>query len=163
MSKTPEEMLTELLAQIAALGRQAEQSADPDVAAAIVAQSLHKLRDSVAAMDGGDDAGAALAGATSALASLGEELKAAGVDGARLAVLEKALASGDVARAMDTETDGAFSRFRADREALAMEAIRRDARANADRSARQIQPDLDFASRLPRPGRGAADTKENAS
>lgn len=158
MGKTPEDVIGELFRQIGALGRELDRSDDPQAAAERVAVSLEALRAQLAGLDAGQDAEAAFVRATAAIARMRDELQAAGADDAPLADLEDALARGGsaeaAARALDERTGGAFSRYRAANEARALEAIKRDARANAERGARQVKPDLDLGDTF---APGAAD------
>lgn len=148
MGKTPEDVIGELFRQIGALGLELDRSDDPRAAAERVARSLEALRAQLADLDAGEDAESAFARAAAAIERMRAEMKTAGADDAPLAHLEDALARGsgadDAARALDERTSGAFSRFRAANEARAMEAIKRDARANAERGARQVKPNLDL-------------------
>lgn len=150
MSKTSADMIAELFQQIGALGRQIDQSADPQVAASQVAQSLEALRAMIDGMDAGEDAAAAFAQATAAIEQMREGLKDAGVDGDAFAndlsqALTPALSQADQG---ERGLGGAFSRFRAANEAKVMDDIREAAKANAEQSARQVKPDLDFSAVL---------------
>lgn len=158
MSKTPTDMIAEMFKQIGALGRQIDASDDPQAAAAHVAQSLEQLRDVIAQIDAGEDAQAALAQATAAIEEMREELQKAGVDGDALANAltptlshpstgsgEREQSADEMAQSLDEQTAGAFSRYRAANEAKAMEGIRKNAQANAEQSAKQVKPNLDFS------------------
>ena len=149
MSKTPADMIAELFKQIGALGRQIDASANPQAAATQVAQSLEQLRAMIAEMDAGEDAEAALTQAAAAIAQMREGLKGAGVEDETLVELEDALkrdkSAGETVQSLDAQTDGAFSRYRAENEAKAMDEIRKEAQANAQRSAKQVKPTLDFS------------------
>ena len=156
MSKTPADMIAELFAQIGALGKQIDQSADPQAAAAQVAQSLEQLRAVIAAMDAGDDAEMAFAQATAAIAQAREALGTAGGEDKALADLENTLkqdkSADEMAQSLDEQTAGAFSRYRAANEAKAMEEIRQNAKANAEKGAQQVKPNLDFSDVTKREG-----------
>lgn len=151
MSKTSADMIAELFKQIGALGKQIDASADPQAAAAQVAQSLAQLRDVIVQMDAGDDAEAAFAQVAAAIKQMREELKKAGVDGDEIAddltqALTPTLSQGE------RELGGAFSRYRATNEAKAMDEIRKNAQAHAEQSARQVKPNLDFGDVTKRDG-----------
>jgi DNA repair exonuclease SbcCD ATPase subunit len=144
MNKTPADMIAELFKQIGALGKEMDASAEPQAAAAQVAQSLEQLRATMAEMDAGEDAEAAFAQAAAAIAQMRDGLKDAGVDADALAddltqALTPALSQGE------RELGGAFSRYRAANESKAMDEIKQNAKANAERSAKQVKPNLDFS------------------
>lgn len=151
-------MIAELFAQISALGRQIDASDDPQAAAAQMAQSLAQLRESIAAMDAGEDAEAAFAQVTAAIEQMREELKKAGVNDATLAGLEETLrqskGADEMAQSLDKQTAGAFSRYRAANEVKAMDEIRKAAQANAEQSAKQVKPNMDFSDVMKREDEG---------
>lgn len=164
MTTTPEDLLTELFRQIGALGREIDDSADPQAAAARTAQSLARLRAAIDDLDAGEDGRAALAQTAAAIERMRAELASDGADPAALDGLSAALGSGDGAdagRAIDAQTGGAFSRYRADNEARALNEIGAAARANADRSARQVKPDLDLGAVMKRAGPRADGARED--
>lgn len=164
MSKTPSDMIAELFAQIGALGKQIDASADPPAAAAQVAQSLEQLRAVIEQMDAGDDAEAAFAQATAAIEQMRATLGNAGAENETWADLESTLkldkSADEMAQSLDEQTAGAFSRYRAANEERAMDEIRQSAQVNAERSAKQVKPNLDFSDVTKRDGDNK-DTKED--
>lgn len=154
-----DQLMAALLEQIHLLGKQVEKSDDPQAASEQVAQSLAQLREVIASMDAGEDAEAAFAQAAAAIAQMRETLGSV-VDGEdeTLADLESTLKQGksadEMAQSLDDLTAGAFSRYRAANEERAMNEIKQNAQANAERSAKQVKPNLDFSDATRRDDEG---------
>lgn len=153
-----DQLMAALLEQIHLLGKQVEKSDDPQAASEQVAQSLAQLREVIASMDAGEDAEAAFAQAAAAIAQMRETLGSAGGEDETLADLESTLKQGksadEMAQSLDDLTAGAFSRYRAANEERAMNEIKQNAQANAERSAKQVKPNLDFSDATRRDDEG---------